>query len=143
MALRSSPILERLKNRINLRQIPFSERGSRLLVFHEYNHFNIRLAERWIKTSGKLAAKLFVQGAALEAIGRPARPEVLEELARVSRGKVFDAKHVDQILQAISDIPSPPEKIRRIQLWSHPLVAGALITLLGVFWIARKSAGLF
>jgi putative isomerase len=56
MALRSSPFLELLRNRINLRQIPFSERGSRLLVFHEYNHFSVRLAERWIKQSGKLAA---------------------------------------------------------------------------------------
>ena len=56
MALRSYPFLELLRNRINLRQIPFSERGSRLLVFHEYNHFSVRLAERWIKQSGKLAA---------------------------------------------------------------------------------------
>jgi len=56
MASRSSPYLQLLKNRINLRQIPFSERGSRLLVFLENNHFNMRLAERWIKLSGKLAA---------------------------------------------------------------------------------------
>ncbi len=56
MASRSSLYLQLLKNRINLRQIPFSERGSRLLVFLENNHFNMRLAERWIKLSGKLAA---------------------------------------------------------------------------------------
>ena len=45
-----------LKNRINLRRIPFSERGSRLLVFLENDHFAIRLAERWIKLSGKISA---------------------------------------------------------------------------------------
>jgi len=56
MAIRSSTYLQMLKNRINLRQIPFSERGSRLLVFQEDQHFNVRLAERWIKLSGKLAA---------------------------------------------------------------------------------------
>jgi hypothetical protein len=56
MAVRSSTYLQMLKNRINLRQIPFSERGSRLLVFQENQHFNVRLAERWIKLSGKLAA---------------------------------------------------------------------------------------
>ena len=55
MAVRSSIYLQMLKNRINLRQIPFSERGSRLLVFLENQHFNVRLAERWIKLSGKLA----------------------------------------------------------------------------------------
>ena len=31
----SSPYLELLKNRINLRTIPFSERGSRLMVFRD------------------------------------------------------------------------------------------------------------
>ncbi len=45
-----------LANRINLRQIPFGERGSRLMVFLENQHFTIRLAERWIKQSGELSA---------------------------------------------------------------------------------------
>ncbi len=51
-----SPYLTLLKNRINLRQIPFSERGSRLLVFHSDHHLSIRLAERWLKRDQKLAA---------------------------------------------------------------------------------------
>jgi hypothetical protein len=38
-----------LKNRIDLKQTPFSERGSRLLIFHSDNHLLIRLAERWFK----------------------------------------------------------------------------------------------
>jgi hypothetical protein len=45
-----------LKNRINLRKIPFSERGSRLLLFQENDHFSVRLAERWFKIAGKLSA---------------------------------------------------------------------------------------
>jgi Mannosylglycerate hydrolase MGH1-like glycoside hydrolase domain len=45
-----------LKDRINLRQIPFSERGSRLTVFFENQHFSIRLAERWIMKSNDLSA---------------------------------------------------------------------------------------
>lgn len=44
-----SIFLERLRNRINLEQIPFSERGSRLLVLQQENKFHIRLAERWAK----------------------------------------------------------------------------------------------
>ncbi len=44
-----SVFLERLRGRINLQAIPFSERGSRLLVFCRENHFSIRLAERWAK----------------------------------------------------------------------------------------------
>ena len=43
------PFLQQLKDRINLKEIPFSERGSRLLVFSNASTLNVRLAERWIK----------------------------------------------------------------------------------------------
>src|SRR5512143_342741 len=52
----ASPYLRLLKNRINLRQIPFSDRASRLLLFQANHHFTIRLAERWFKLAGQLAA---------------------------------------------------------------------------------------
>jgi putative isomerase len=48
--------LNLLKNRINLRQIPFSERGSRLLVFQSNHSLSVRLAERWFKREGQLSA---------------------------------------------------------------------------------------
>ncbi|MGE5141638.1 MAG: hypothetical protein ACM3JD_19405, partial [Rudaea sp.] len=44
-----STILNRLKNRINLEEIPFSDAGSRLLLFRNGNSLRIRLAERWYK----------------------------------------------------------------------------------------------
>jgi hypothetical protein len=50
-----SPYLAVLKDRINLSQIPFSERGSRLLIFKTNHHFNVRLAERWFKVDQQLA----------------------------------------------------------------------------------------
>src|SRR6185295_14913755 len=52
----NSIYLQLLKNRINLREIPFSERGSRLLVFQSNDHLTIRLAERWFKREGQLSA---------------------------------------------------------------------------------------
>lgn len=52
----NSPYLNLLKDRINLRQIPFSERGARLLVFCTNDHFSVRLAERWYKRTGELSA---------------------------------------------------------------------------------------
>src|SRR5919109_5296807 len=51
-----SKYLNLLKNRINLRQIPFSERGSRLLIFQSNEHLTVRLAERWFKREGQLSA---------------------------------------------------------------------------------------
>ena len=43
------------------------------------------------QTGATLETTFFVQGVAAERPGRPARPEVLEELARVTGGKVIDA----------------------------------------------------
>ncbi|HLE27133.1 MAG TPA: trehalase family glycosidase [Anaerolineales bacterium] len=50
-----SPYLTLLRNRINLRQIPFSERGSRLMVFRADDYLAVRLAERWFKREGQLS----------------------------------------------------------------------------------------
>ena len=52
----SSPYLELLKNRINLKTIVFTERGSRLVVTSTKDAFDIRLAERWFKRDFKLAS---------------------------------------------------------------------------------------
>lgn len=41
--------MENLRNRIDLINIPFTERGSRLLLFRQAHQFSIRLAERWAK----------------------------------------------------------------------------------------------
>lgn len=51
-----SAFLKRLRDRINLRQTPFSERGSRLLVSQGDGYFTCRLAERWYKREGQLSA---------------------------------------------------------------------------------------
>jgi len=51
-----SEYLNLLKNRINLKEIPFSDRGSRLLIFQSNGYLTIRLAERWFKREGQLSA---------------------------------------------------------------------------------------
>lgn len=95
-----------------------------------------------VQTGATLDASLFVQGAALERIGKPARLEVLEELARVSKGQVLDIDKIEKVVETFSRLPDPPIEIRRVQLWSHPLIAATLIGLLGLFWIGRKMIGL-
>ncbi len=94
------------------------------------------------ENESEIKTTLFVQGATLEQVGKPARPEVLEELARVTRGRVLDGQNLAEIVKAVSEVPEPPTKIRRVQLWSHPLVAATLVLLLSVFWVGRKVAGL-
>ncbi len=45
----NSPFLQQLRNRLGLQQTPFSERGSRLLVFRDQSCLRIALAERWVQ----------------------------------------------------------------------------------------------
>jgi hypothetical protein len=94
------------------------------------------------QTGSTLETTIFVQGVAAERVGRPARPEVLEEVARVTRGKVIEADKLAEVVRSLAELPDPPPSIRRVQLWCHPLLAAGLISLMGVFWVGRKVVGL-
>jgi hypothetical protein len=94
------------------------------------------------QTGATLEASFFVQGSAAEQAGRPARPEVLEELARVTGGKVLEASKLDQVVRSLAELPQPPPSVRRVPLWSHPVLAAMVIGLMGVFWVGRKVIGL-
>jgi hypothetical protein len=94
------------------------------------------------ETGATLETTFFVQGAARERIGRPARPDVMEEIARVTRGRVLAPDQLNAAVSALAELPEPPPAVRRVQLWSHPAVAGTLVALLGVFWMGRKAIGL-
>jgi hypothetical protein len=66
----------------------------------------------------------------------------MEEIARVTHGKVLAPDKLDQLVQSLASLPEPSPSIRRVQLWSHPATAGVILLLLTVFWIGRKSVGL-
>ncbi len=94
------------------------------------------------ETGDTLEASMFVQGSAEEGIGKAARPEVLAEIAQVTRGKLVRPDEIAGLVESLAALPDPPPAVRRLQLWSHPLVAAGLVTLLGLFWIGRKRQGL-
>jgi hypothetical protein len=94
------------------------------------------------ETGDTLEASVFVQGSAEEGIGKAARPEVLAEIAQVTRGKLVRPDEIAGLVESLAALPDPPPAVRRLQLWSHPLVAAGLVTLLGLFWIGRKRQGL-
>lgn len=94
------------------------------------------------ETGASLEASFFVQGGAVERIGRAARPEVLEEIARVSRGEMVGLDRLEHVVQSLAALPEPPPSVRRVQLWCHPAVASVLIGMLCAFWIGRKMVGL-
>jgi len=94
------------------------------------------------ETGESLAASFLVQGSAAEGIGRPARPEVLEELALATGGRVVPPAAVGELVAALERLPDPPAEVRRVRLWSHPLAAALVVGLLGLFWVGRKWQGL-
>lgn len=94
------------------------------------------------QTGATLETSITVQGSVLEKVGKAARPEVLEEIARVSRGNSVAPDRLPQMIQTLAAIPDPPPVTRRLQIWSHPISAGIIILLLGTFWVARKACGL-
>jgi hypothetical protein len=94
------------------------------------------------QTGAVLETTIFVHGDVAERVGKPARPEVLEEIARVTKGKMLAPDKLDQIIQSLAALPDPQPSVRRVQLWSHPVLIAIVVGLLGVFWVGRKVVGL-
>jgi hypothetical protein len=90
-----------------------------------------------------LDTTISVQGSAREKIGRPAKPEVLREIAQLTRGKFMENLSPGAVASAISGLPQPELVEGRVQLWSHPVWCGLLMLLLGLFWVGRKLTGAF
>ncbi|MEX1113789.1 MAG: hypothetical protein WEB53_00970 [Akkermansiaceae bacterium] len=86
---------------------------------------------------------ILAQGVEIEKIGQPARPEVLEEMAKVSRGRVIQPAQLADLIREITALPEPRPLENRIPLWSHWGTVAALVTLLGIFWLGRKLNGAF
>jgi uncharacterized membrane protein len=90
-----------------------------------------------------LDTTISIQGSAREKVGKPAKPEVLREIAELTRGKFMENSSPASVAAAIAALPQPELEERRVQLWAHPLWSGLLILLLGVFWAGRKLVGAF
>ena len=90
-----------------------------------------------------LETTLLAQGVEIEKTGQPARPEVLEELARVSKGRIIQPAQLAELVKEITALPEPRPLETRIPLWSHWGTLVALIILLGIFWTGRKLNGAF
>jgi uncharacterized membrane protein len=90
-----------------------------------------------------LDTTISVQGSAREKVGKPAKPEVLREIAQLTRGKYMENTTPASVAADIATLPQPEFQERRVQLWAHPLWSGLLMLLLGLFWVGRKLAGAF
>ena len=108
---------------------------------NEPGEFKVRLTCAEAGTA--LETTISVQGTRREKRGQPARPEVLREIAQITRGQFLDTADPAKVLDAITKLPGEEMIERRLQIWAHPGWAGTLIGLLAIFWIGRKAAGVF
>jgi hypothetical protein len=83
------------------------------------------------------------QGVELEKVGQPARPEVLAEMAKVSRGRSIQPSQLGGLVREITSLPEPRPIENRILLGAHWGTLAALVALLGLFWAGRKLNGSF
>lgn len=90
-----------------------------------------------------LETTILAQGVEIEKVGQPARPEVLEEMAKVSKGRIVQPAQLADLVKEISALPEPRPLENRIPLWSHWATVAALVLLLGIFWLGRKLNGAF
>jgi hypothetical protein len=93
------------------------------------------------ENNATLETEISVHGLDRERIGQPARMDVLEEIARISRGKMVGRDDLDELVAEIAALPEPEPIVRRLRLWCHPMWAGCLVLLLGIFWSGRKMVG--
>lgn len=110
-------------------------------TFHPQESGDFDLTMTCRENGSTLNTTLSVQGTNREQIGQPARLDVLEEIAAISRGRSVTTSEFPQLVRDVADLPEPDPVVRRLRLWCHPVTAGALIFLLGCFWTGRKMAG--
>ena len=102
---------------------------------------NYRLIASSSETGATVQTDLSVQGLNREQQGRLARFDVLDEIAKITEGKLVAVSEVPSLLEYLAALPEPAPTVHRTRIWAHPLWAGILVFLLGVFWVARKMTG--
>ena len=93
------------------------------------------------ETDSTLEAEIAVTARPRERVGRPARPDVLAEVARISGGDVLDQLSPGVVGARLSELPAPAPLVTRMRLWGHPLFGLVTAALMAALWIGRKAAG--
>ena len=94
------------------------------------------------KGGRRLETEILVDQPQREKIGQPANAAVLRELADLTRGASVTTGSLDELVKKISALPETEPVERRLRLWSNPWWGGLILLLLGIYWTARKVAGM-
>jgi hypothetical protein len=95
------------------------------------------------ESGSTLETTIAVQGTSREKRGQPARYDVLREIAQLTKGQFLTTADPATVVAAVAKLPAPEPLERRLPLWAHPVWAGVIVLLLGIFWVGRKASGAF
>ena len=94
-----------------------------------------------LDTGRRVTAAIPVHQPRREQTGRPARAEVLREVANITGGLCVGPPDLDRLIEAVRVLPDRRPEERRFRLWCHPLWAALVVGLLAAYWVARKWQG--
>ena len=109
-------------------------------VPEEYGDYQLKLTCR--ENRAELETTLSVRGFGRERIGQPARRDVMEEIATITRGKTIDLDDIGGLTDELAALPEPTPETRRLRIWCHPAWTLTIVSLFGLFWTGRKFLGM-
>jgi hypothetical protein len=93
-------------------------------------------------TGRHLKTQLTATVPTLEKVGRPAKLDVLREIAALTAGKSGGIGDLAQMVSSLSLLPERKPEEQRFRLWCDPWWCAALLGLFTAYWIGRKIGGL-
>ena len=78
----------------------------------EPGEYKVRLS--CAEAGSSLDATISVQGVSREKLGRPARYDILKEIAQITRGKVLEATDPAAVVSTLAALPQPKPQERRV-----------------------------
>ena len=93
--------------------------------------------------NASVETKIIAQADPIEKTGLPARLDVLDEMSRVSKGRLVTPSQLSDLVNEINSLPEPQPLVNSIKLWAHWLTPALLTAFLALFWTGRKLNGTF
>lgn len=113
-------------------------------------NFTIEQSGEWNITAGvansdtaTVKSTILVPGQQLEKLGKPVDLKLLEEMARITGGKVIAPQDLQELADTINTLPEKAPLETRYPVWAHIALLITLIVLLCLFWTLRKLNGNF
>jgi len=89
-----------------------------------------------------IETKVQVSSFQRERTGRPARGNVLRELAAITNGRSEPVSRFTSLFESLQDLDEATEVEQRYRLWADWRWMGFVILLLAIYWVSRKLLGM-